>query len=77
MEGNLLAGSTIQGGSYGMLDLQNSVSYLGEDAMADCHSGGRRKFAVLQKKGKWRSVSEVLAERGCYASPQHSAAVRR
>lgn len=60
MEGNLLAGSTIQGGSYGMLDLQNSVSYLGEDAMADCHSGGRRKFAVLQKKGKWRSVSKVV-----------------
>ncbi|OVA10945.1 hypothetical protein BVC80_8193g8 [Macleaya cordata] len=46
------------------------VSYIGEDAAAECSSGGRRKFAILQKKGKWKSVSKVMAERGCYVSPQ-------
>ncbi|XP_042492776.1 uncharacterized protein LOC122072256 [Macadamia integrifolia] len=47
------------------------VSYIGEDTTAsDCGSGGRRKFAILQKKGKWKSVSKVMAERGCFVSPQ-------
>lgn len=50
--------------------LITAVSYLGEDVSADCNSGGRRKFAMLQKKGKWKSISKVLAERGCYVSPQ-------
>ncbi|KAI3932086.1 hypothetical protein MKW92_043691 [Papaver armeniacum] len=31
---------------------------------------GRRKFAILQKERKWKSVSKVMAERGCYVSPQ-------
>lgn len=48
------------------------VSYIGEDAVGDCSNGGRRKFAILQKKGKWKSVSKVMAERGCYVSPQQS-----
>ncbi|PIA41114.1 hypothetical protein AQUCO_02300131v1 [Aquilegia coerulea] len=46
------------------------VSYIGEDAATECNSGGRRKFAILQKKGKWKSVSKVMAERGYYVSPQ-------
>ncbi|KAJ6835204.1 uncharacterized protein M6B38_122785 [Iris pallida] len=50
--------------------LITAVSYLGEDAAADCGSGGRRKCAILQKKGKWKSISKALAERACYASPQ-------
>ncbi|KAK9110490.1 hypothetical protein Sjap_018550 [Stephania japonica] len=50
--------------------LINVVSYIGEDAAAECNSGGRRKFAILQKKGKWKSVSKVMAERGYYVSPQ-------
>jgi len=55
----------------GMVRLMiTAVSYLGEDVASDCHSGGRRKLAVLQKKGKWKSISKVLAERGCYVSPQ-------
>ncbi|CBI18199.3 unnamed protein product, partial [Vitis vinifera] len=29
-----------------------------------------RKYAILQKKGKWKSVSKVMAERGHYVSPQ-------
>lgn len=51
--------------------LITAVSYIGEDAGLDCGGGGgRRKFAVLQKKGKWKSVSKVMAERGYHVSPQ-------
>lgn len=51
--------------------LITAVSYMGEDAGSDCGAGGgRRKFAVLQKKGKWKSVSKVMAERGYHVSPQ-------
>ncbi|XP_043714155.1 uncharacterized protein LOC122662557 [Telopea speciosissima] len=50
--------------------LITAVSYIGEDAASECGSRGRRKFAILQKKGKWKSVSKVMAERGCFVSPQ-------
>ncbi|XP_010537278.1 PREDICTED: uncharacterized protein LOC104812040 [Tarenaya hassleriana] len=48
--------------------LITAVSYIGEDSAMDC--GTRRKFAVLQKKGKWKSVSKAMAERGYHVSPQ-------
>ncbi|KAG6481916.1 uncharacterized protein LOC122015226 [Zingiber officinale] len=48
--------------------LITAVSYIGEDATSEC--GGRRKYAILQKKGKWKAISKVMAERGCYVSPQ-------
>ncbi|KAK4253113.1 hypothetical protein QN277_010930 [Acacia crassicarpa] len=47
-----------------------ALSYISEDSNADGGNGGRRKFAVLQKKGKWKSISKVMAERGYRASPQ-------
>ncbi|KAF9605056.1 hypothetical protein IFM89_013726 [Coptis chinensis] len=47
-----------------------SVSYMGEDAAAAKCSNGGRKYAIMQKKGKWKSVSKVMAERGYYVSPQ-------
>lgn len=50
--------------------LITAVSYIGEDAASDCGGGGRRKFAVLQKKGKWKCISKVIAERGYHVSPQ-------
>ncbi|XP_010930979.1 uncharacterized protein [Elaeis guineensis] len=50
--------------------LITAVSYVGEDAMSEYNSGGRRKYAILQKKGKWKAISKVMAERGCYVSPQ-------
>ncbi|KAK4767456.1 hypothetical protein SAY86_015206 [Trapa natans] len=50
--------------------LITAVSYLGDDAVSDCGDRGRRKFAVLQKKGKWKLVSKVLSERGYHVSPQ-------
>lgn len=49
--------------------LVTAVSYIGEEAAAD-YGGARRKFANLQKKGKWKSVSKVMAERGHFVSPQ-------
>ncbi|KAE8714295.1 hypothetical protein F3Y22_tig00110198pilonHSYRG00137 [Hibiscus syriacus] len=50
--------------------LITAVSYIGEDAAGGCSGGMRRKFAVIQKKGKWKSVSKVMAERGYHVSPQ-------
>lgn len=50
--------------------LITAVSYIGEDVAPECGGGGRRKFAILQKKGKWKSVSKVMAERGYFVSPQ-------
>ncbi|XP_057446089.1 trihelix transcription factor GT-3a-like [Lotus japonicus] len=50
--------------------LITAVSYIGDDSTSDVGSGGRRKFPVLQKKGKWKSVSKVMAERGYHVSPQ-------
>lgn len=50
--------------------LITAVSYIGDDSTSDVGSGGRRKFPVLQKKGKWKSVSKVMAERGYRVSPQ-------
>lgn len=50
--------------------LITALSYIGEDAASDgCH-GGRRKQFNLQKKGKWKLISKVMAERGFYVSPQ-------
>ncbi|KAK1403993.1 Trihelix transcription factor GT-4 like [Heracleum sosnowskyi] len=50
--------------------LITAVSYIGEDAAAEYGGGARRKYANLQKKGKWKSVSKVMAERGHFVSPQ-------
>lgn len=47
--------------------LITAVSYLGEDVLSDL---GRKKFAVLHKKGKWKCISKVMAERGFHVSPQ-------
>ncbi|RRT76338.1 hypothetical protein B296_00023663 [Ensete ventricosum] len=48
--------------------LITAVSYVGEDNASE--SSGRRKYVILQKKGKWKAISKVMAERGCYVSPQ-------
>ncbi|KAF7812878.1 putative transcription factor [Senna tora] len=44
-----------------------TLSYVGEDVSSD---SGRRKFVVLQIKGKWKSISKVMVERGYLVSPQ-------
>lgn len=48
--------------------LITAVSYIGEETAAEY--GGRRKCSNLHKKGKWKSVSKVMAERGHFVSPQ-------
>ncbi|XP_054787782.1 uncharacterized protein LOC129293720 [Prosopis cineraria] len=50
--------------------LITALSYICEDATSDSGSGGRRRFTVFQKKGKWKSISKVMAERGYRVSPQ-------
>ncbi|KAL2489350.1 sequence-specific DNA binding transcription factor [Forsythia ovata] len=50
--------------------LITAVSYISEEAAAEYGGGARRKYASLQKKGKWKSVSKVMAERGHFVSPQ-------
>ncbi|CAI9102110.1 OLC1v1000319C1 [Oldenlandia corymbosa var. corymbosa] len=50
--------------------LITAVSYIGEETAAEYGGGARRKCANLQKKGKWKSVSKVMAERGHFVSPQ-------
>lgn len=49
--------------------LINVVLFVGEDGI-DSSDGNKRKSGILQKKGKWKSVSRVMNERGCYVSPQ-------
>ncbi|KAL8059451.1 hypothetical protein ABFX02_03G088900 [Erythranthe guttata] len=47
--------------------LITAVSYISEEASSE-HS--RRNLSNLQKKGKWKSVSKAMAERGHLVSPQ-------
>lgn len=53
------------------------VFYIGDEAGSDGNNdpaaGGKKKgggAGVLQKKGKWKSVSRAMMERGFYVSPQ-------
>jgi hypothetical protein len=51
--------------------LVSTVSYIDEDVEADHgSSSGRRKHAMLKKKGKWKLVSVTMKERGFPVSPQ-------
>ncbi|MCO5604594.1 hypothetical protein L7F22_058762 [Adiantum nelumboides] len=44
------------------------VNYVGEDGI--CDNLDINKRSILQKKGKWRSVSNIMNEKGWYVSPQ-------
>lgn len=48
--------------------LINIVNYVGEDGL--CDNLDINKRSILQKKGKWRSISNVMNEKGWYVSPQ-------
>lgn len=51
--------------------LVSAVSYIDEDVEMDCGtSNGRRKHAMLKRKGKWKLVSTAMTERGFAVSPQ-------
>ncbi|XP_008785828.1 uncharacterized protein LOC103704355 [Phoenix dactylifera] len=45
------------------------ISYLNEDT-SELDISAKRKLTMLQKKGKWKLVSKVMAEKNCYVSPQ-------
>ena len=46
------------------------VLYVGEDGGSECEDGSKKKSGILQKKGKWKSVSKVMMGKGCYVSLQ-------
>lgn len=44
------------------------VACVGDDGIPE--EGFRRKSGILQKKGKWKTVSKIMISRGCHVSPQ-------
>ncbi|EEF48877.1 transcription factor, putative [Ricinus communis] len=48
------------------------VACVGDDGAFDGVEGLKRKSGILQKKGKWKTVSKILISKGCHVSPQQS-----
>ena len=46
------------------------VSCVGDDGTINGMDGHKRKSGVLQKKGKWKTVSKIMISKGCHVSPQ-------
>ncbi|XVE78867.1 hypothetical protein DITRI_Ditri14bG0012600 [Diplodiscus trichospermus] len=46
------------------------VACVGDDGMVEGVEGLKRKSGVLQKKGKWKTVSKIMISKGCHVSPQ-------
>ena len=46
------------------------VLYVGEEGGSECEDVSKKKSGISQKKGKWKSVSMVMMEKGCNVSPQ-------
>ncbi|RYR42647.1 hypothetical protein Ahy_A08g039109 isoform G [Arachis hypogaea] len=46
------------------------VSCVGDDGTINGTDGHKRKSGVLQKKGKWKTVSKIMISKGCHVSPQ-------
>ncbi|XP_057822937.2 uncharacterized protein LOC131035280 [Cryptomeria japonica] len=46
------------------------VSYVGDDGALECNDVNKKKSGILQKKGKWKSVSRAMMDKGCFVSPQ-------
>ncbi|MED6170849.1 hypothetical protein PIB30_035025 [Stylosanthes scabra] len=46
------------------------VSCVGDDGSINGADGHKRKSGVLQKKGKWKTVSKIMISKGCHVSPQ-------
>ena len=46
------------------------VSCVGDDGTLEGVEGLKRKSGVLQKKGKWKTVSKIMIRKGCCVSPQ-------
>ncbi|KAI4322083.1 hypothetical protein L6164_021805 [Bauhinia variegata] len=46
------------------------VACVGDDGTIDAMDGLKRKSGILQKKGKWKTVSKIMISKGCHVSPQ-------
>jgi len=46
------------------------VACVGDDDTFDGTGGLKRKSGLLQKKGKWKTVSKLMIGKGCHVSPQ-------
>lgn len=46
------------------------VACVGDDGSLEGVEGMKRKSGILQKKGKWKTVSKIMISKGCYVSPQ-------
>lgn len=46
------------------------VASVGDEGMFEAKDGLKRKSAMLQKKGKWKMVSNVMISNNCSVSPQ-------
>ncbi|KAK9274234.1 hypothetical protein L1049_019048 [Liquidambar formosana] len=46
------------------------VACVGDDGSLEGVEGLKRKSGILQKKGKWKTVSKIMISKGCYVSPQ-------
>ncbi|GLU19364.1 hypothetical protein SLE2022_356190 [Rubroshorea leprosula] len=46
------------------------VACVGDDGTHEGAEGLKRKSGILQKKGKWKTVSKIMISKGCHVSPQ-------
>ncbi|KAK3029555.1 hypothetical protein RJ639_038444 [Escallonia herrerae] len=46
------------------------VACVGDDGTLEGVEGLKRRSGILQKKGKWKTVSNIMIAKGCYVSPQ-------
>ncbi|XP_034692564.1 uncharacterized protein LOC117919466 isoform X2 [Vitis riparia] len=46
------------------------VACVGDDGTLEGVEGLKRKSGILQKKGKWKTVSKIMISKGCFVSPQ-------
>ncbi|KAH7560563.1 hypothetical protein JRO89_XS10G0044300 [Xanthoceras sorbifolium] len=46
------------------------VAFVGDDGIGDGVEGVKRKSGILQKKGKWKTISKIMISKGCQVSPQ-------
>ncbi|XP_050223751.1 uncharacterized protein LOC126673590 isoform X2 [Mercurialis annua] len=46
------------------------VACVGDDGALEGVEGLKRKSGILQKKGKWKTVSKIMISKGCHVSPQ-------
>lgn len=46
------------------------VAFINDEGTPDPVEAATRRRSVLQKKGKWKAVSKLMMEKGCYVSPQ-------